>query len=55
MCETWSLKLREDSRLMVFQNSVLRRILRLKWDKERREWRKEYKEELNDPLQLTKY
>jgi hypothetical protein len=30
--ETWSLKLREEERLMVFENSVLRRIFEPKRD-----------------------
>jgi hypothetical protein len=32
-CETWLLKLREDRRLTVFENRVLRRILGPKRDK----------------------
>jgi len=31
-CETWSLTLREDRRLKVFENRVLRRIFGPKWD-----------------------
>jgi hypothetical protein len=31
-CETWSLSLREEHRLSVFENMVLRRIFRLKMD-----------------------
>jgi hypothetical protein len=31
-CETWSLTLREEYRLMVFENRLLRRIFRLKRD-----------------------
>jgi len=31
-CETWSLMLREDHRLRVFENRVLRRIFELKRD-----------------------
>jgi hypothetical protein len=30
-CETWSLTLREDHRLRVFENRVLRGIFGLKW------------------------
>jgi hypothetical protein len=30
-CETWSLSLREEHRLMVFENRVLRRIFGPKW------------------------
>jgi hypothetical protein len=31
-CETWSLTFREERRLRVFENRVLRRILYPKWD-----------------------
>jgi hypothetical protein len=31
-CETWSLTVREEHRLRVFQNRVLRKIFRLKRD-----------------------
>jgi hypothetical protein len=31
-CETWSLTLREDRRLKVFEDRVLRRIFGPKWD-----------------------
>jgi hypothetical protein len=31
-CETWSQKLREEHRLRVFENRVLRRIFGFKWD-----------------------
>jgi hypothetical protein len=31
-CETWSLTLREEHRLRVFENRVLRRIFGPKWD-----------------------
>ena len=46
-CETWSLTLREESRLRVFEKSVLR-ILGPKRDKVPGEWRKLHNEELND-------
>jgi hypothetical protein len=39
-CETWSLTLREEHRLMVFQNRVLRRIFGPKSDEVTRGWRK---------------
>jgi hypothetical protein len=45
-CETWSLSLREESR--VFENRVLRRIFGPKRDKVTGEWRKLHNEELND-------
>ena len=47
-CETWSLKLRDERRLRVFENMVLRRILRPKRDEVTGEWRKLHNEELND-------
>jgi hypothetical protein len=31
-CETWSLTLREEHRLRVFENRVLRRVFGPKWD-----------------------
>jgi hypothetical protein len=39
-CETWSLALREDHRLRVFENRVLRRIFGPKRDEVTGEWRK---------------
>ena len=39
-CETWSLTLREEHRLMVFENRVLRRIFGRKRDGVTGEWRK---------------
>jgi hypothetical protein len=39
-CGTWSLTLREEHRLRVFENRVLRRIFRPKWDEVTGEWRK---------------
>ena len=47
-CETWSLTFREERRLRVFENRVLRRIFGPKRDKVTREWRKLHNEELND-------
>jgi hypothetical protein len=47
-CETWSLTLREEHRLRVFENGVLRRIFRPKRDDIIVEWRKLHNEELND-------
>jgi hypothetical protein len=38
-CETWSLTLREELRLRVFENRVLRRIFGLKRDEVTGEWR----------------
>jgi hypothetical protein len=45
--ETWSLTLREEQRLRVFENRVLRRILGPKRDEATGEWRTLHKEELN--------
>jgi hypothetical protein len=47
-CETWSLTLREEHGLRVFENRVLRRIYGLKRDKAKGEWRKLHNEEFND-------
>jgi len=47
-CETWSLILREERRLRVFENRVLRRIFRSRRDEVTGEWRKLHNEELND-------
>ena len=47
-CETWSLILREERRLRVSENRVLRGIFGTKRDEVTGEWRKLYNEELND-------
>jgi PAS domain-containing protein len=47
-CETWALTLREEHRLRVFENRVLRRIFGLKRDEVKGEWRKLLNEELHD-------
>ena len=47
-CETWSLTIREERRLRVFENRVLRRIFGPKRDEVTGEWRKLHNEELND-------
>ena len=47
-CETWSLTLREERKLRVFENMVLRRIFGAKRDEVRGEWRKLHNEKLND-------
>ena len=47
-CETWPLTLREEHRLRVFGNRVLRRIFGPKRDGVTGEWRKLHNEELND-------
>jgi len=46
--ETWLFKLREERRLRLFENRVLRRIFGPKRVEVTREWRKLYNEELND-------
>jgi len=46
-CETWSLTLREENRLRLFENTVVR-VFGLKRDEVAGEWRKLHKEELND-------
>jgi len=46
-CETWSLTLREEHRLRVFESGVLRRIFGPKRDEVKGEWRKIHNEERN--------
>jgi hypothetical protein len=48
VCETWSLTLREEHRLRVFEDRVLRRIFGPKRDEVTGGWRKLHKEELHD-------
>ena len=47
-CETWSLTLREERKLRVFENMVLRRIFGPRSDEVTGEWRRLHNEELND-------
>ena len=47
-CETWALRLREERKLRVFENMVLRRIFGPRRDEVRGEWRRLHNEELND-------
>jgi hypothetical protein len=47
-CEIWSLTLREERRLSVFENRVLRRIFGTKRGEVVGEWRKQHNEELSD-------
>jgi len=47
-CETWSLTLRDERRLRVLENRVLRRIFGSKRNEVTGEWRKLHNEELND-------
>ena len=46
-CETWSLTLREERRLRVFENRMFWRIFGPKRDEVTGEWRKLHNEELN--------
>jgi hypothetical protein len=52
-CETWSLTLKEENRLTVFENRLLRRIFGPKRAEVTREWRKLHNEELLDLYSLT--
>ena len=47
-CETWSLILREERRIRLFENRVLRRIFGPKRGEVKREWRNLHNDELND-------
>jgi hypothetical protein len=47
-CETWSLILREEHRLRVFENRVLRRMFGPKRDDVTGEWRKQHCEKLRN-------
>jgi hypothetical protein len=47
-CETWSLTLKEEQRLRVFENRVLRRVFGPKSDEATGELRRLHNEELND-------
>jgi hypothetical protein len=47
-CETWSLTLREEHRLRVFESRVLRRIFGPKRDEVMGEWRKLHSGELHN-------
>jgi len=46
--ETWSLLLREEHRLSVFENRMLRQIFVPKRDEVTGEWKKLHNDELND-------
>jgi hypothetical protein len=45
-CETWSLRLKEECRLKVFKNRVMRKILEHKRNQLTREWRRLHNKEL---------
>ena len=47
-CDTWSLTLREERNLRVFENMVLRRIFGPTRDEVTGDWRRLHNEELND-------
>ena len=47
-CETWSLTMREERRLRVFENRVLRIVFGPKRDEVTGEWRKLHNEEVRD-------
>ena len=51
-CETWSLTLREERRLRVSENRVLRRVFGPKRDEVTEEWRKLHNKELRDLYSL---
>jgi hypothetical protein len=51
-CETWSLTLREERRLTVFENRVLRRVFGPRRDEVTGDWRKLHHEELSDLYSL---
>jgi hypothetical protein len=54
-CETWSLALREERRLRVFEHRVLRSIFGPKRDEVTGEWRKLHNGELNVLTQYCAY
>ena len=47
-CQTWSLTLREERKLRVFENMALSRIFGTRSYEVTEEWRRMYNEELND-------
>ena len=51
-CETWSLTLREERRLRVLENRVLRRVFGLKREEVTGEWRKLHNKKLSDLYSL---
>ena len=52
-CETWSLTLREERRLRVFENMMLKRKFGPKRDEVTGEWRKLHYDELNELYSLS--
>ena len=51
-CETWSLTLREERRLRVYEKRVLRRVFGPKRNEVTGEWRKLHNEEMNNLYSL---
>ena len=51
-CETWSLTLREERRLRVFENRMLRRVFGPKREEVTGEWRKLHNEEFSNLYSL---
>jgi len=51
-CVTWSLTLREERRVKMFENRVLKRVFGSKRDEVTGVWRKVHNEELNDLYSL---
>jgi hypothetical protein len=47
-CDSWSVILRDEHRLRVFENRVLRELVRSKRDEVKGEWRRLHNEELQD-------
>ena len=47
-CETWSFTLREERKLKLYENMVLRRIFGPRRDEETEKWLRLHNEELND-------
>jgi len=52
-CDIWSFTMREERRLRMFENRVLRKIFGPNRDEVRGEWRKLFNEELNDLYSST--
>ena len=52
VCGNWSLKLREERRVRVFENRVLRRVFGTKRDEVAGQWRKLHNEKFRDLYSL---
>ena len=48
VCETWCVTLREEHKLRVFENRVLRKAFGLEWEEVTEDWRELHNEELHD-------